>query len=74
MRVYAFEWCPCIYESAYAMVSLHRTRKKAQEALDRYIAQRQAEHDAAWAEIGERSPFPAMAQEKGQVRKIRVLP
>lgn len=27
--VFAFEWCPCIYESAFGLVSLHTTKRGA---------------------------------------------
>lgn len=33
MTVYAFEWCDCIYESAFAAVSLHMTKLGAYRAM-----------------------------------------
>lgn len=33
MIVYAFKYCPCIYESADATISLHKTKEGAELAL-----------------------------------------
>lgn len=33
MKVYAFEWQDCIYESAMAVVSLHETKRGAVKAM-----------------------------------------
>jgi hypothetical protein len=32
-KVYAFEWCDCIYESAFGVVSLHSTKTGAYKAM-----------------------------------------
>jgi len=32
-EVFAFEWCGCVYESAFSVVSLHSTRKGAFKAM-----------------------------------------
>lgn len=32
--VYAFKYCPCIYESAYGTISLHATKKGAEIAME----------------------------------------
>lgn len=36
MQVFAFEWCPCIFESAFGVVSLHATKRSAVKAMTRY--------------------------------------
>lgn len=33
-KIFAFMHCPCVYESAYYTVSLHRTREGAEKALE----------------------------------------
>ena len=33
-KVYAFNYCDCIYESSYATVSLHRTPEGAEKAMN----------------------------------------
>jgi len=34
--VYAFEFCPNIYESAFGVISLHQTREGAEKAMEEY--------------------------------------
>ena len=33
MIVYAFEYCHCIYESGYSVVSMHTTKRNAYKAM-----------------------------------------
>lgn len=33
-KVYAFQYCSCIYESSFYTVSLHRTQKSAELAME----------------------------------------
>lgn len=33
-KVYAFMYCPCIHESAFSTVSLHKTQKGAEIAME----------------------------------------
>lgn len=33
MKVYAFKYCDCIFESAWATISIHLDRKNAKKAL-----------------------------------------
>lgn len=35
MRVYAFEWCGCVHESGFGVVSLHTTKRGALKAMVR---------------------------------------
>jgi len=44
MTVYAFLYNSCIYESAYATMSLHTTRKGAEMAMEFHKAQKEKEH------------------------------
>lgn len=37
MILYQFLYCPCIYESAYTCISIHKTKKGAYKALNRYL-------------------------------------
>jgi len=32
-EVYSFHYCSCVYESAFATMSLHRTKKGAYDAM-----------------------------------------
>ena len=38
MLIYEFLYCPCIHESAYASVSLHRTKEGAEKAMKKHKA------------------------------------
>ena len=37
MKVYAFQYCSCIYESAFAVQSLHTTKKGAYLAMRKFL-------------------------------------
>ena len=43
-EVYVFMYCDCIYESAYFPKSIHRTKKGAFKAMNRYLNDRFLEH------------------------------
>ena len=36
-EVYSFQYCECIYESAFATMSLHKTKKGAYKAMRAFI-------------------------------------
>lgn len=42
MKVYVAEWCPCVYESAYGVMSIHETRDGAESALQEKLKQKEA--------------------------------
>ena len=42
-EVYSFQYCGCIYESAFATISLHRTKKGAYNSMRNYIEKDYAE-------------------------------
>lgn len=44
MKVYAFLYNPCIHESAFATMSLHKTRKGAEMAMEFHKAEAEKEH------------------------------
>lgn len=35
--VHAFEWCDCIYESGFSVVSLHATKEGAYRSMKAYV-------------------------------------
>ena len=39
-KVYAFEWCGCIFESGFSTVSLHTTKRGAFQAMTRAANER----------------------------------
>lgn len=44
MTVYAFLYNSCIHESAFATMSLHKTRKGAEMAMEFHKAQKEKDH------------------------------
>lgn len=36
MKIYEFLYCPCVHESAWATVSLHRTKEGAEKAMKKH--------------------------------------
>lgn len=49
-KVYAFMYCGCIYESAYATISLHRTPEGAQKAMEFHKNELKKEFDEMYSE------------------------
>lgn len=37
MKVYSFDYCSCIYESSFALVSLHTTKAGAYKAMKKEL-------------------------------------
>ncbi|PHR23588.1 MAG: hypothetical protein COA36_16790 [Desulfotalea sp.] len=36
-EVYVFSYCDCLYTSQYSIISLHKTKKGAYKAMNKYI-------------------------------------
>lgn len=73
--VYAFQYCPCVHESSYGVVSLHRTQKGAEMALEFHRNMEQQKYDEYHKEISEDiSDFPYdFGQFEGwRVKKIEI--
>lgn len=72
MKVYAFEYTDCIYESACAVVSLHSTKKGAYTALkkDKFEAYREWMNNTRWY----RAKYKFGAFENWRIREIEVEP
>ena len=45
MKLFAFNYCDCIYESSYATVSLHISREGAEAAMNEHIRIAKEEYD-----------------------------
>jgi hypothetical protein len=71
--VYAFEWCSCIYESEYSVVSLHATKRCAVKAMVQKANARclQARNDALEFGVWEKN---YLSYERWRVREIALLP
>jgi hypothetical protein len=69
--VYAFMYCPCIHESAYATVSLHRTEKGAEVAMEFHKNEKLIEYEE-YAEAVDASLDDFGQFEKWAIKKIEI--
>lgn len=44
MKIYEACYCDCIYESSYATISIHKTKKGARKALSNFLRKERARH------------------------------
>ena len=58
MKVYAFEWCDCIYESSYAVRSLHTTLRGAYLAMRSELLARYEEESTGYIRMRKLRGFP----------------
>ena len=56
-KVYEFWYNDCIYESAAACISLHRTKKGAEMAMEFHKEQKRKEHEELWKDEPEEERF-----------------
>lgn len=49
--------CPCIYESAYATISIHKSREGAEAAMDAHRAKLKDEHDLLYEGLESVHPY-----------------
>ena len=71
--VYAFEWCPCIFESAFAIETLHTTKRGAFRAMTEAANSRWHEQRTRMLRGGYSKPrFDALAYEAWRIRPIEV--
>lgn len=68
MKVFAFLYNDCIFESSSRTMSLHRSRKGAVQALNKHKADAMADHELHVAELraehGEDYPLPNFGFDK----------
>lgn len=69
-KVYAFLYNPCIHESSWGTVSLHKTRRGAEMALEFHKAEQKREWDYIYK--GEEPPFEFGAMESWIVEEIDI--
>lgn len=73
--VFAFEWCSCVYESGFSIISLHATKQGALRAMVREANLRwQAgrDNDLRFGRLSSR--MDPLCHEAWRVREIPVLP
>lgn len=49
--VWAFLYCPCIYESSFATVSLHKTEKGAEIAMEFHKENERKKHEERYVNL-----------------------
>jgi hypothetical protein len=49
--VWAFLYCPCIHESSFATVSLHKTEKGAEIAMEFHKENERKEHEEMYSNL-----------------------
>lgn len=70
--VYAFKYNDCIYESAPATMSLHRTRKGAEMAREFHKAEKMKEWEAIYPTEQDKKEFPFGEGESWRVEEIKI--
>lgn len=68
--VYAFMYCGMIYESSYATISLHRTRKGAEMAMEFHKAELKKEWDDMYKD--EEPPYEFGHFEAWAVEEVKI--
>jgi hypothetical protein len=74
VKVYAFEWCDCIHESAFGTVSLHATKRGAFKAMTAEANRRCMEDAAPSPYLKKMRGWIPLRSERWQVRTIEVQP
>ena len=70
--VYAFQYCHCVHESAYATLSLHSTEKGAQIAMEFHKEEKRKEFDE-WEKSIEDYSFKFGEDERWSVYRFTIL-
>lgn len=73
MKVYAFKHTSCIYESAHAVVSLHRTKRGAFKAMVRFMNQRWQDNRDEGLMYGLSRGLDSLQHEAWCIREMEVI-
>lgn len=71
--IYAFNYCPCIHESAWATISLHYSEEGAIKAMNEHKEEKREEFDDMYKEEEELS-FEFGTFEDWYVGPVPILP
>ena len=75
MKLYAFEHNSCIYESAFALISLHTTEQGAIDAKEKYIQNIKDKHLTDQKEMekyGIEYDFDPLSGTDSRIREVEV--
>lgn len=76
MKVYAFNYCPCIHESGWVTISLHKTRKGAEMAMEFHREVERKEHQEYLKRLDKEARKYAVEfgrSEKWEVEEVEIL-
>lgn len=72
--VYAFDYCPCIHESAWATISLHRTENGAIKAMNEHKERKEKEYNLIYTELDDSEIYGTFGEmEDWTIKKIQIL-
>jgi hypothetical protein len=72
-KLYAFIYCPCIYESVYSTVSIHYSKEGAEKAMNEHKEKALNEFNECWLDDEIRT-FEFGFGEDWDITEITVLP
>lgn len=76
MIVYAFNHCPCIYESADATISLHKTKEGAETAMELHKKEALKNHEKwlkSFNQRGENWDFDFGDDQSWSIKEMEIL-
>ena len=73
MKIYAFKYTSCIYESAYETITIHKSRETANQAMEKYVAKRRKEHYKLWQDDEDGKDYKLEDFEAWEVEEMEVL-
>lgn len=73
MRVWAFEWCDCVYESGYSVVSLHASCEGAYRAMRAQLLAEWTERRESDIRYG-KNRYGILTSQAWRVRCVEVIP
>lgn len=73
-KIYAFEYCSCIHESAFTVVSLHFTPEGAEKAMNDHKKECLDEFNKMWEDDPDKDEIVFGEHEDWRVEEYTVLP
>ncbi len=69
MKIYEFLHCSCVFESAYATISMHKTKAGAWKAMNKWLNERYWKEWDFRMKVGKEKPF-FYADEQGKQKYL----
>ena len=72
--IWAFNYCPCIHESGWITISLHRTKKGAKKAMCEHKKEKEKEYKRIYSEDDDSEIFGKFGEmEQWTIMKKEIL-